>query len=116
MIGAAWQKSTEAIFETGRLIAEAKGALAHGEFAKMIETDLPFGAPTARKLMIISGDERLSERAHVHVLPPHWGTLYELTKLDDETFEARIADKTIRPEMQRKDITTLAKKSGAGGA
>ena len=26
-------------------------------------------------------DERIAARAHVHVLPAHWGTLDELTKL-----------------------------------
>lgn len=104
-IGSAWQKSIDAIFETGRLIAEAKEALPHGAFGKMIESDLPFGAATARKLMIIAEDRRLTDRAHVHALPPSWGTLYELTKLDDETFDRRISDGTIRPDMQRREVS-----------
>jgi hypothetical protein len=33
-----------------------------------------------------ASDERLTNRAHVHVLSPQWGTLYELTKLDDAAF------------------------------
>ncbi len=53
--------------------------------------------------MTISRDERLSNGAHAHVLPPHWGTLYELTRLPDDVFEAKIADGTIHPEMQRTD-------------
>jgi hypothetical protein len=40
----------------------------------------------------------------VPVLPPHWGTLYELTKLSDDEFEEKLADGTINPEMERKDI------------
>lgn len=31
---------------------------------------------------------RLTNGAHVDVLPSSWGTLYELTKLDDEAFRA----------------------------
>jgi hypothetical protein len=40
----------------------------------------------------------------VQHLPPHWGTLYEITKLPDRIFEAKIADGSIHPEMQRKDV------------
>lgn len=105
-IGAAWQKSVEAIFETGRLIAEAKAALPHGEFGTMIANDLPFGDRTARMLMTIAADERLTNRQHVSVLPPSWGTLYELTKLDDDTLTRRIKEGTIRPDMQRRDVAT----------
>ena len=33
-----------------------------------------------------------------------WGTLYELTKPDDDTFDQKLHDGTINPEMQRKDV------------
>lgn len=103
-IGGSWRKSVEAIFETGRLIAEAKAALPHGEFGQMIESELPFGPSTARRLMMIAADPKLANPAHVHVLPPSWGTLYELTKLDEQTFERRMSEGTIRPDMQRRDV------------
>lgn len=105
-IGGAWQKSIDAIFETGRLIAEAKAALPHGEFEKMVDSDLPFAGSTARRLMMIAKDDKLANRAHAHVLPSSWATLYELTKLDTETFERRIKEGSIRPDMQRRDVAT----------
>ena len=105
-IAGAWQKSVEAIFETGRLIAQAKNALPHGEFGTMIETDLPFSASTAQRLMAISADPKLSDPAHVQHLPASWGTLYELTKLDEETFKRRVGEGTIRPDMIRRDVAT----------
>lgn len=108
-INARWQTSLTAILETGRLIADAKEALPHGEFEGMVQTKLRFSSSTARRLMIIAEDPRLSNRAHVHALPPHWGTLYELTKLDDRTFKARIRDGTIRPDMERKDVAQFVK-------
>jgi hypothetical protein len=37
-------------------------------------------------------------------LPPSWTTLYELIKLDDDTFDQKLHDGTINPEMQRKDV------------
>ncbi len=105
-IGSSWQKSVQAIFETGRLIAEAKAALPHGAFTAMIESELPFGARTAQMLMKIGADARLSDAKHVSHLPASWGTLFELTKLDDETLTRRIKEGTIRPDMQRREVAT----------
>jgi hypothetical protein len=115
-IAACWRKSVEAIFEVGRLLVAAKERLEHGQFEAMIETSLPFGTSTARRLMAVAADSRLSNRAHVHVLPPSWGTLYELTKLDDATLEARIADRTIRADMDRKEVENLVRGAPINGA
>ena len=106
----AWQSSLHGIFATGRTIAEAKESLPHGEFIAMIESDLPFGRRTAHRLMTIAEDQRLTDGTHASHLPPHWGTLYELSKLDNDDFAARIADGTIHAEMQRKDIGNIIKK------
>jgi N6-adenosine-specific RNA methylase IME4 len=104
-----WQQSVAAILATGRLLAEAKASLPHGEFGKMIAAELPFSARTAQRLMSIAADERL--RHSVSRLPPAWGTLYELTKLDDEQFGARLSDGTINPDMDRRDIATEIKQT-----
>lgn len=83
-----------------RRLIEAKQVLPHGDFGAMIESDLPFGEATARKLMAIADDRRLSNRSQWNVLPPTWTTLYELTKLPDDEFEDRIRRGGIlfRPE------------------
>jgi hypothetical protein len=39
----------------------------------MLET-LPFSPNTGQRLIAIARDERLSNLAHVQLLPPHWGT------------------------------------------
>lgn len=46
----------------------------------MVKAKLPFGPDAARKLMAVANHRLLSKREHVPVLPPSWGTLYELTK------------------------------------
>jgi N6-adenosine-specific RNA methylase IME4 len=43
-------------------------------------------------------------------LPPSWATLYDLTKLDDDTFDARMAEGVIRPDMERSEIKIAAQK------
>lgn len=108
-ISIAWRHSVEGIIETGRLINKAKAALPHGTFTAMIENDLPFGASTARRLMAVASDPRLTDQTHGHVLPPSWRTLYELTKLSDGEFSARISDGTIHPDMERRDVTAVGK-------
>lgn len=105
-IGGAWQKSIDAIFETGRLLNAAKAALPHGSFTAMIASELPFGERAAQMLMKVAADERLTNAKHASVLPHSWMTLYELTKLDTPTLERRIAEGTIRPDMQRRDVAT----------
>lgn len=102
-----WQKSLEAILETGRIIVEAKAALLHGEFDRMIDQELPFSRMTAFRLATISEDHRLSNVAHAQHLPPHWYTLYELTKVSDEVFESGLKTGLINPDMTRKEVEKL---------
>ncbi len=113
-IVAAWQKSRESIIEVGGLLTEAKDSLPHGEFEAMVESELPFGARTARRLMTISGDARLTNRTHVSVLPASWGTLYELTKLSDDEWGDALNAGVIHSDMQRNEITVWRKASRLG--
>ena len=43
-------------------------------------------------------------------LPPSWGTLYELTKLDDVSFKKSIKNGSIHPDMLQKEAIRLRKK------
>jgi hypothetical protein len=71
---------------------------------------LPFDKRVAQMLMKIAADKRLTNANIVSLLPPHYSSMYEISKLDDEQLEARMADGTIRPTMERKDITAVLKK------
>jgi hypothetical protein len=108
-ICAAWQDSVCSIIKTGQLLIASKDDLKgkRGEFGRMVENELPFSSSTAQRLMAIARDRRLTNPAHVQLLPPSWGTLYELTKLSNEVFAARIADGTIHAEMERIDAESL---------
>lgn len=103
-INAAWHSSVEGIIEAGRLLTKAKADLEHGQFMLMVKRELPFKQRTANMLMGIAKDERLTNSQYVANLPPHWGTLYDLTKLSDAAFDRQMKDGTIRPDMQRKHV------------
>lgn len=105
----AWQSSLEGLLETGRLLTEAKRSLPHGEFLLMVERDLPFKSRMAEMLMRIANDERLANPQYVANLPPHIGTLYDLTRLDDLAFRRALNQGYIRPDMQRREAVSILK-------
>ena len=95
------------IIECGRLLIAAKDELKHGEFLKMIENNLPFKRSTAQALMKIASDRRITKNQHAGCLPAHWSTLVKLTQLPDAAFEARIADGTIHPGLERRPAVEM---------
>lgn len=105
-ISSHWRESVNAIFEIGRLLQESKGQLGLKPWQEMCEL-LPFSENTAYRLIAISNDAKLF--AHVQKLPPHWGTIHELTKLTDEQFKDALEGGVIHPEMERKDISARFK-------
>jgi hypothetical protein len=111
-INAAWQKTVGGILETGDRLHDARTGpdqLPHGEFEKMVREDLNFDPSVARKLMAIASNAALANRAHAHVLPARWMTLYELAVAANKGFdlEAGIASGDIHPRMLRKDVRAL---------
>lgn len=102
-----WTTAADAFIGAGRELIDAKAHLPHGEFEAMVESDLPFGPRTARCLMAIAADPRIADSDHAERLPASWGTLYQLTRLDDEAFERAIAIGDINPDMERRDAERL---------
>jgi hypothetical protein len=105
-ISAAWRKVATHTIETGRLLIEAKGELAHGEWLEMRKR-LPFGRSVTERLMAIAGHPVLAKTDHGPLLPASYQTLYALTKVPEPRLLAAIADGTITPRMERKDVVVL---------
>jgi N6-adenosine-specific RNA methylase IME4 len=106
-INEAWQRSLAGVLDAGRALIEAKAALDHGEFMAMIDNELPFGVNMVGRLMKIARNPELVNSDHSQILPTSWQTLYELTKLDDATLAAALADGRIRPDMERSEAQLL---------
>jgi len=109
-INACWRATFQGVLEAGRLLNAAKTALEHGEFQKMLESQLQFQPRTAQRLMAIAADERITNATHASHLPTAWTTLYEITTLDDDQFEKALDDGVIRPDMERSEIAQIVKK------
>ena len=101
------RRTVEGFIKMGGMLIEAKRQLEHGEFTTMIQRVLPFGERTAQMLMAIASDKRLTTEPRGSLLPPHWRTLYELTRLPDEALERAFAEGIINPDMERADVQKL---------
>jgi len=109
-----WRKSIEGIIGVGRQLIAAKEACEHGEFLRLfkgnenaVSDPVPFTPETSQRLMAVAANNVMSNTAHAQYLPQSWMTLYELTKLDDETLIAGIKAGDIHPEMSRSDAAAL---------
>src|SRR5262245_20538666 len=106
-ISASVKKAVEGILETGRLLIEAKDHLRHGDFTKMIESQLPFGPRMAQKYMKIATHKVLSDPKHASLLPPAVDTLDAMARLDKPLLLEKINDGSINPKLMRKDVARL---------
>ena len=99
--------SVENFIDVGRILAEAKRKLSHGEFTHMVEADLPFGARTAQRFMAIAGHPQLSKATDPSCLPPACDTLYELSRLSTSQWKRAEAAGLIRPDVERREVTAF---------
>jgi len=114
-INARWTEAAMAIIEVAKMLVAAKENLGHGAFLPWIERELPFSPQTAQKLMKIARTGHLTNAAHVRYLPPNWGTIYELTKVDEAEFSELIEGGIVRPDMERSEIDVYRKRQIRAG-
>jgi hypothetical protein len=96
------QHDVETIIERGRILAEAHDELERGSYETTVKRH--FDLSYARKLRIIAAHPVVSNRAHVHALPPSVFVLYELTKLPAALLREKLADGGINPKLERKHV------------
>lgn len=94
--------SVEAILRTGQDLIAAKGSCTHGEFGQLFDREsahyVGMGIRSAQKLIAIAGHPAVANAKHVSLLPPSWGTLYELSR-------AEVADVECRCESLKEGFT-----------
>jgi|SRR5579871_2970532 len=106
-ISGAWTSPLRQAIRTGQLLIEAQKAIPPGQWLSFIANELPFKARTAQRLIAIASDTRITNATHASRLPPHWPTLYVLTRLSDGTFFWALEEEIIHPEMERAEAESL---------
>ena len=100
----------------GRLLIKAKAEIAHGKWRTLFRdyddddrapVTFPFGQRTAEMLMAIADHPILSNPKFVSILPPSWGTLYEMTRIPEEELETLIENGKIKADTQRCDVEAI---------
>jgi len=97
----------ENIIARGRLLIEANDELERGSYEATVKRH--FDLSYARKLRIIAAHPVLSNRSHANALPPRPETLYQLTKLPAAMLLQKLADGSINPKTERKDVAVWRK-------
>jgi hypothetical protein len=107
LIKSLWRNQVVAYVDIGQELNRAKDLVDYGEFAKWVERELPFSVRTAERLMALARNAVLANPTHASHLPPHWDTLYELSRLDELDLEKAIVDGRVTPRTERKDVARL---------
>jgi hypothetical protein len=92
----------ESILARGRLLIEAHDELEHGSYEATVKRHMDLG--DARKYRAIAAHSIISNRGHVHALPPSMRTLYELTRLRPDVLREKLNDGSIHPKLERKTV------------
>ena len=100
-------RSVEGFVAAGRHLAAAKEQIPHGEWLPWIGRELPIGDRAVRMLMALAEHPVISNRKYTSDLPPSWGALYELSRLDAPALDAAIAEGRVNPELQQKQARAL---------
>lgn len=108
-IQAQWNTATHAIYETCRLLNEARAALkpGHADTPEWLEFKrrLPFGDGVLKKLMVIGGYAPLRKQSLQKRLPPNYTIIYEVTQLDPvDELPLAIRNNEIHPKMRRQEF------------
>jgi len=101
-LGELRQRDIESILARGQLLIEAHEELERGSYEATVKRHMDLG--DARKYRIIAAHPVISNRGHVHALPPSMRTLYELTRLPHDVLQAKLKDGSINPRTERKDV------------
>jgi N6-adenosine-specific RNA methylase IME4 len=101
--------AVEGFVQLGRDLIEAKKQLnQHGKWQDFVNSDLKFNPFVARMLMRIATWSHNVGNAYVlKQLPPDYTTIDKITRLDQITFKRLIKDGTIRPTMQRNEVSKI---------
>lgn len=98
-----WIKTRQSILELAELLEEASQKLARPEFQRL-KAQVHLSSATLSALRAILKDVRLSNPTYIPYLPDNIYTLYQITFLDDDSFEAAVRGSVIHATCTSKEI------------
>lgn len=98
-----WTEAAETFLLIGRHLNQARDALPHGEFQRMVEECLPFDKSRAYQLRMVA--QMVDARRVQEVdLPRSNATAFLFTSLDAEAIARAKEDGVLRPDIRRQEV------------
>jgi hypothetical protein len=82
-----WNKTIDAILDTGWTLVEAQASLSPEEWSKFVKNDVPFDYSILRKLMKTVQSTNISDPKYKDRLPASWTCLHEIALMTPSTFQ-----------------------------
>jgi N6-adenosine-specific RNA methylase IME4 len=93
----------------GRDLHKAKADLDHGQWVKVLDSDLKFHRRVASMLMRIAtwSAQMGVNDSHLKLLPPDYNTIDKIARLDEMTLKRLLKDGTICPSLPRNEVSKI---------
>jgi len=115
-IGAAWRETTEGVLRTAGLYHQARRQLGDSAWADLL-ANVPHAISTARRLAIIGRwHETHAGWLPTGQLPPHWGTLYALSRVPEAELRSALSVGKVHAGMERSEAEALVPKAAKAQA
>ncbi len=103
-----WQRSQRNFIAIGKYLLRAKDKLGHGEYGKMIETELPFNRSLAYMMRSIA--EAIEHRRITpDECPTDYATAYRLVSLPPDKLDLAREQHLVKPTLRRHEIVEFRK-------
>ena len=102
-VTALWNRARDCFVAIGRALEQAKARLPHGEFERMVASDLPFNKSVAHQIRVAAAAVS-SGRLPGRQLPGNYTTIYHLATLDAEALSQAEQAGLFRPNLRRSEV------------
>ena len=98
-----WEEAAESFLTIGRWLNKARETLAHGEWQRLVEQELPFDRNRAYQLRAVATMVDTG-RVLEEELPTSSATAYEFASLDAGALERAKREGVLRPDVKRPEV------------
>lgn len=109
-IGQSWKKTTDAILETAELLYKYRTSSQFDQIRKELDAKNIIKDSVQKFLLGIAQNKALMNKQYREYLPPHYNTLYHLSKIKSEELEPLLKNEKIQPGFLLDEARELSEK------
>ena len=112
-IGQSWKKTTDAILDTAELLYEYRTSSQFDQIRKKLDEQNIIKDSVQKFLLGIAQNKALMNKQYREYLPPHYNTLYHLSKIKSDVLEPLLINEKIKPGFLLDEARELSEKFNA---